>query len=195
MVEVGMNRLAGATKSAIVVPVSEAEVVVGPHRRVLDHTAAWPVPAHVTVLHPFVAPEGITGNVIDDVRACLAVIPAFTCAFSNVAWFGQDVVWLAPDPDTPFRKLTEVVWRQFPACPPYRGAHPNPTPHLTVGSTHLAGLADMRRAAIELEAQLPIHALIGRVHLIAGADAPGSWRTVAEFALPPTPSTNVAGDC
>ncbi|MFF3547484.1 2'-5' RNA ligase family protein [Streptomyces platensis] len=180
-----MEKLAGATKTAIILPIPEAEAVVGPYRRVLDHTASWPVPAHVTVLYPFVAPDRITENVIDDVQACLATIPAFTCMFSHVAWFGQDVMWLAPDPDAPFRALTEVVVRKFPECPPYRGAHLDPTPHLTVGSTHLADLAGMQRAATDLQAKLPIHARIDRVRLIAGADTPGSWRTVSEFALPP----------
>ncbi|MEU7385069.1 MULTISPECIES: 2'-5' RNA ligase family protein [unclassified Streptomyces] len=180
-----VDRLAGATRTAIIVPVSEAEVVVGPYRRVLDHTASWPVPAHVTVLYPFVAPDRITESVIDDVRACLVTVPTFTCMFSHVGWFGQDVVWLAPDPDASFRALTEVVVRRFPECLPYRGAHPDPTPHLTVGSTRLADLDGMQRAATDLRAKLPIHARIDCVRLIAGADTPGSWRTVSEFALPP----------
>lgn len=178
-----MDHLEGTTKTAIIAPIPEAEVVVGPYRHVLDHTAAWPVPAHVTVLYPFLTPERITQDVIDDARASLATIPSFTCTFSRVAWFGQDVVWLAPDPDAPFRALTEAVVRQFPECPPYQGAHPDPTPHLTVGSTHLADLPGMRWAATDLAAQLPIEARVHRVRLIAGNDAPGSWRTVSEFAL------------
>ncbi|MEU5955934.1 2'-5' RNA ligase family protein [Streptomyces sp. NPDC047525] len=162
----------------------EAEAVVGPFRDALDHTASWPVPAHLTVLYPFLTPERITKTVIDDVRACLAAVPAFACTFSRVAWFGQDVMWLAPDPDAPFRALTAAAVRRFPECPPYRGAHPDPTPHLTVGSTHLADLTGMRQAAGELEAMLPITARIDCVRLIAGNDAPGSWRTVGEFTLP-----------
>ncbi|MFF1715419.1 2'-5' RNA ligase family protein [Streptomyces sp. NPDC058268] len=189
MVEANLGKLADATKTAIVVPVAEVEAVVGPYRRVLDHTASWPVPAHVTVLHPFAAPARITDGMLEDVRTCLAEVPAFTCTFSKVAWFGQDVMWLAPEPDTPFRRLTDIVWRQFPEFPPYRGTHPEPTPHLTVGSTRLADLAGMQRAAGDLRAKLPIDARIDRVRLIAGTEAPGSWRNVAEFALPPTAAT------
>ncbi|WP_218138089.1 2'-5' RNA ligase family protein [Streptomyces sp. 2314.4] len=180
-----MSKPAGATRSAIIAPVSDAEAAVGPYRRVLDHTVSWPVPAHVTVLYPFVAPDRITQRVIDDVRACLLAVPAFTVTFSRVAWFGQDVMWLAPNPDAPFRRLTEVMWNHFPECPPYRGAHPDPTPHLTVGSSHLADTTTMRRASANLQAELPIHARIDRVHLIVGADTPGSWGTVSEFALLP----------
>jgi len=176
--------LTGATRTALIVAVPEAEPIVGPYRLVLDHTAAWGVPAHVTVLYPFVEPGRVTERVIDDVRACLAGAAAFTCSFSQVAWFGQDVVWLAPDPDGPFRALTELAGRQFPECLPYRGEHPDPTPHLTVGSAHLADLAGMQRAAAELTPKLPVSAHIDRVRLMAGPDEPGSWSTVAEFALP-----------
>ena len=32
-------------------------------------------------------------------------IEPFDCEFSRTEWFGEDVVWLAPDPDMPFREL------------------------------------------------------------------------------------------
>lgn len=183
-----------ATETAVIVPVPAAERVVGPHRRVLDHSALWGVPAHVTVLYPFLPPDRVTANTIDDLRACLAEVDAFECTFARVRWFEQDVVWLAPEPDGPFRALTEAVWRRFPDHPPYRGAHPDVVPHLTVGSTRLGDLAGLRRAAIDVlttvsddrsasSAKLPIRARVDQVHLIAGTDAPRSWRTVAEFAL------------
>jgi hypothetical protein len=178
-----MVELAEATETAIIVPVPAADSVVGPHRRVLDHSAAWGVPAHVTVLYPFLPPDRIRDAAIDEVRACLATVDAFECTFSKVEWFGQDVVWLAPDPDEPFRALTAAVWHQFPDHPPYRGAHADPVPHLTVGSMRLGDLAGMRRAAADVRSKLPIHALVDRVLLIAGTDAPDSWRTVVEFAL------------
>jgi 2'-5' RNA ligase len=168
-------------ESALIVPVPAAEPVVGRHRRVLDRAATLGVPAHVTVLYPFLPPDRISGQVLDDVRACLAAVSAFTCVFSTVEWFGQDVVWLAPEPAAPFRALTEAVWRQFPDHPPYRGAHADVVPHLTIGDR--GERADMRRAADDVRDRLPVHAHIDTVLLIAGSDAPGSWHPVAEFAL------------
>jgi hypothetical protein len=188
MAEATLGSLAGAARTALIVPVPGVEALVRPYRQALDHTAAWPVPAHITVLYPFVAPDRITAALLGVVSSCLAAVPAFTCTFSRVAWFRQDVVWLAPDPDAPFRSLTKIVARRFPECPPYRGAYPEPTPHLTVGSAHLADLAGLQRAAVELQPKLPVSARVDRVRLIAGAEgaqAPGSWRTVTEFALPP----------
>ncbi|ADJ45825.1 hypothetical protein AMES_4001 [Amycolatopsis mediterranei S699] len=178
-----VDNLAGTTETAVIVPVPAADAVVGPYRQASDHSAVWGVPAHVTVLYPFLAPERITAAVIDELDEVLARTGSFECVFSRVAWFGRDVVWLAPDPAGPFRALTERVWRRFPECPPYGGAQPEVVPHLTIGSTRRAGTAALERAAAEVGAMLPIAAGIDRVRLIAGSSSPGSWRTVAEFAV------------
>jgi hypothetical protein len=171
------------SRTALLVPVPEAEQVVGQHRRALDHTAAWGIPAHVTVLYPFVPPDEIAPAVVAKVQAALDGIPDFTCTFSQVRWFGEQVVWLAPDNDQPFRDLTRTVYDRFPEHPPYRGAILDPVPHLTIGDTHLADLITMRHAADAIQAELPITAKINRVTLMAGTDKPRSWRTLSQFQL------------
>ena len=171
------------TETALIVPVLAAQAVVGGYRAKLDHSAAWGVPAHVTVLYPFVPPDDVTDAVVARVRACVTTVPAFSCAFAELAWFGADVVWLAPDPAAPFRALTERVMREFPDCLPYGGEHPDPVPHLTVGSTRAADLDALRRAAAAVASRLPVHATIDRVQLLAGSDRPGGWHCVAEFPL------------
>lgn len=172
------------TATAIVVPVPAAEPVIGAHRRVLDHTEVWGVPAHVTVLYPFVPPHALTADTIEVVRDCLRTVEAFDCVFSEVRWFDEHAVWLAPDPDEPFRDLTMAVWRRFPDHPPYRGAHPDVVPHLTMGTDRRGDLAGMRWAEQQVREHLPVHARVDRVVLLAGSDAPNSWRQVAEVALP-----------
>ncbi|WP_410590197.1 2'-5' RNA ligase family protein [Amycolatopsis sp. lyj-23] len=176
-----MENLAGATETAVIVPVPAAEPVVGRHRRELDRSAVWGVPAHVTVVYPFLPPDRITPAVVADLGDVLT--GAFECVFPRVAWFGREVVWLAPEPAGPFRALTRRVWRKFPECPPYGGAHPEIVPHLTIGSTRRADEAALSRAAADVTAELPIRASIDRVRLIAGNTSPDSWRTVAGFAL------------
>jgi 2'-5' RNA ligase superfamily protein len=143
-------------------------------------------PAHVTVVYPFLPPDRITEAVVDGLREVLTRVDAFECVFSQVAWFGQEVVWLDPDPAEPFRALTESVWRRFPECPPYGGAHPEVIPHLTVGSTRLGDLSALRRAALDVQAKLPVRGEIDQVRLIAGNADTGSWRTVVEFPLAST---------
>ena len=54
----------GATESAVLALIPAAESVVGPYRMRLDPTARAGVPAHVTVLYPFVPPSSITDDTV-----------------------------------------------------------------------------------------------------------------------------------
>jgi hypothetical protein len=103
-----------AAQSAVLVPVPEAERAVGGHRHRLDRAAARGVPAHVTVLYPFVPPSAITATVIAGLAGAVGSVSAFECEFAATAWFGEEVVWLAPRPDEPFRALTRAVSAAFP---------------------------------------------------------------------------------
>ena len=85
-------------QSAVLVPVSEAELVVGHRRDRLDRAAVRGVPAHVTVLYPFVPPSAITAAVIARLADAVGSVSAFGCEFATTAWFGDDVLWLAPQP-------------------------------------------------------------------------------------------------
>ena len=166
-------------QSAVLVPFPGLEPLVGAHRRHLDRAAGWGVPPHVTVLYPFVQPP-VGADSLDRLAGALADVPPFECEFARIEWFGNEVVWLAPDPDRPFRDMTAAVGAAFPDHPPYGGQFDDPIPHLTVG--HL-DLAAMREAEAALAPKLPVRALVDRVWVMEGADAPNSWRTVAEISL------------
>jgi len=87
--------------------------------------------------------------------------------FARCEWFGQDVLWLAPEPDDPFRELIDAVWRSFPQHPPYGGAPGAPIPHLTVGERKLGTVRALRGAATAVSAVLPVRARVDRALLIA----------------------------
>lgn len=167
------------TESAVLVPFPALEPLVGRYRRRLDRAAGWGVPPHVTVLYPFVPPP-VDARTLERLAHALADVAAFEAVFARVEWFGDDVVWLAPEPDRPFRDMTAAVWRAFPEHPPYGGQWDDPIPHLTVGHTDLAA---MRAAAAEIAPELPVTAPVDSVHVLEGTDAPDSWRTVAELSL------------
>jgi 2'-5' RNA ligase len=167
--------------SAVVVPVPEAEPLVAGLRSELDVHAAAGVPAHVTVLFPFVPPTDIDDALVTALREVVGRIPAISLTFSRVAWFDDRVVWLAPEPAAPFVALTHAVQERFGLLP-YGGEHGTEVvPHLTVA--HDAPPARLREAARELEAGLPVHAEIGAAALMVGSRAPDSWRTVADLPL------------
>ncbi|MDG4826042.1 2'-5' RNA ligase family protein [Asanoa sp. WMMD1127] len=170
-----------AIETALIVPVPEAEEVVGEHRARFDTAARWGVPAHVTVLYPFVAPDEVTDDVLAAVAETVAAHPRFDVEFARVSWFGDHVAWLAPRPDQPFRALTAALWERFPQHPPYRGEFDDVVPHLTIG--HDVPVDDLRAAADAVSASLPLRARAREVWLMVGAPEPDAWRTAARFTL------------
>jgi len=174
---------ARSMESAILVPVPEAEPVVGGLRDRLDRAALWGVPAHVTVLFPFAAPDAITGAVIEMAAAAVASVRAFECEFARVCWFGEDVVWLAPEPAEPFRALTNIVYAAFPQFPPFGGVYADVVPHLTVGDRPGGGSAALRAAEAEVTPALPVRTQVRHAWLMTGTQALASWRVVAELPL------------
>ena len=172
----------GATRSAVLALVPEAEPVVGELRAALDPTASAGVPAHVTVLYPFAPPSEITDATVAALRDAVSDVPSFRFRLDDVGWFGTEYVWLAPNPSEPFDELTARVARAFPDHPPYGGEH-EPHPHLTVGYRRHASEAALRDAADRVSRHLPVEARIDRLHLLAGSHEPLSWRTITELPL------------
>lgn len=170
-----------ATETALIVPIPEAEEAVGRLRATLDSSAAWGVPAHVTVLYPFLPPDKINDEVFAAVRDVIGAVPRFAITLAHTAWFGDTAVWLAPQPDRPFRDLTAAVWQRFPQAPPYAGAHAEVIPHLTIG--HDAAPHVLSDAAQVVSRHLPITATIAFVRLIAGTPDRSPWHTLCEFPL------------
>lgn len=105
----------------MIVPVPETEPAVESFRAELDRAATWGIPAHVTVLYPFLPPDRIGSRELRRLSEAVRMVPCFDVAFGRVEWFGRDVVWLAPEPGDGFRALTAAVWSAFPDCPPYSG--------------------------------------------------------------------------
>ena len=170
-------------ESAVIVAVPEAEDAVSRWRNRLDSAAGRGVPAHVTVLYPFLPPAEIDGAALETLAEVVAGVSTFDCALARVRWFGSTVLWLDPDPAEPFRELTTRVWRRFPQCSPYGGQHAELIPHLTVGDDGPS--ADMQAAERSVYAALPIHARVTHARLIRGSTEANSWQTMREFPLAP----------
>jgi 2'-5' RNA ligase len=141
-------------------------------RRRWDPSAGAGVPAHVTILYPFL-PAGRLG--LED-RATLAMIAAsidpFEARFRRVGRF-PNVVYVAPEPSEPFVRLTEAVVTRYPDFPPFGGAFAEVIPHLTVAQSDAGPLDEIARQA---EATLPFeHRVSGLEMIVEGSD--GRWRT------------------
>jgi 2'-5' RNA ligase len=175
--------LSGLRESAILVPVPEVEPVVRHLRARLDRSANRGVPAHVTVLYPFVPPEQITAAIIAKAAAAVASVPGFDCRFAGTDWFDDEVLWLAPDPVGPFRALAAAVHAAFPRYPPFGGAFADVIPHLTIGDRPEGGPGVLRAAEAEVLPTLPVHTQVSHAWLMTGTQARDSWQLRATFAL------------
>ena len=109
-----MANAATPTETAVIIPIDAAEPAVADHRRQLDVAASWGVPAHVSVLYPFVHPSAVDADVISRLASALNSVPAFDCTFARCDGFGEEVLWLAPEPDGPLRELTSAVRARVP---------------------------------------------------------------------------------
>jgi 2'-5' RNA ligase len=98
-----------------------------------DPVAGAGVPAHVTILFPFLSSAALTPAVRRTLAGIAAGVAPFDVRFSRVERF-PDVVWLAPEPHEPFRELTARTAAAFPEHPPYEGLYDVVVPHLTMGT-------------------------------------------------------------
>lgn len=158
--------------------VPEAEPLVADWRARHDWSAQHGVPAHITLLFPFVPVEYVDEAFLAELSRLFADEAAFPFALPRVARF-PEVAWLAPEPDEPFRALTALIYERYPDYPPYEGIHDEVIPHLTVAEGDLA-LQDEVESA--LTPRLPIEARAAEVTLIVEDDA-GFWRARERFPL------------
>lgn len=166
-------------ESALLVPVPAAEPLVHAHRLTYDPVAAAGIPAHVTILYPFVPPAELTTDVDDAVRGALAGFDAFDFTLTRVRRFDDGVLYLAPEPSGAFIELTTAITRRWPQHPPYGGAFDPIVPHLTVA---LAEGAPVDALVPELHAGLPITTRAEEVCLMVGREE-GIWEVRERFPL------------
>lgn len=168
-------------QTGFIVRVPQAEARVADLRERFDASAALGVPAHITLLFPFMAPEAIDGMVLQGIRNALAGACAFDFVLASAARFPA-TAWLAPEPAAPFIDLTERLVRRFPACPPFGGEFEAVIPHLTVANGDAAP-AELAHAELVRgpAAHGAIHGRCEAVVLLENVS--GRWRELHAFAL------------
>ncbi|MFT4084939.1 MAG: 2'-5' RNA ligase family protein [Nocardioides sp.] len=170
-------------EAALIVPCPEAEAAVGEHRRRLDRAAAVGVPAHLTVLYPFMTDLDDTDH--QRLATLFGSFEPFDVRGDRTGWFGDDVLFVAPADPGPVTALTGACQELFPECPIYGGAFTEVVPHLTVG--HGQPLPALRAAERAVSSRLPFSQRVSHVELWTGpalATAPdGSWRCLRAYRL------------
>jgi 2'-5' RNA ligase len=172
-------------ESAFIIRVPEAEPYVARLRAQFDPSAVLGVPAHITVLYPFMSPERISEKVVARARSLAAETAPFSFRLVAIKRF-PGVVYLAPEPAASLVSLLQAVSRAFPEYPPYEGRHPSTIPHLTVARTD-----ESQHAAIEAELRsclpLPRGIVATCEQLVLIENSSGRWSQMHSFSFRQTP--------
>ena len=160
-----------------------AVVIIAPHRvqafavplmRQYCFESMLRVPAHITVLFPFVPLDDLD-DACWTLRDICAELPPFDVTLDGYGHF-PTTVYLKPRDPEPIKASFHAIHAQFPNYLPYRGAFSSDdiTPHMTVGE--FRSEADRERAI--LPTYEPITFAVRRFHLIVGVERePIPWIT------------------
>jgi 2'-5' RNA ligase len=171
-------------ETAILLCVPEAERLVHEWRLKGDPSAAHGVPAHVTLLYPFLPTAAVDEGVLGELGWFFGGIDAFSVQFTRVRhWEDSGVVWIEPASDT-LVELTRSLARRWPECPPYSGEIrvDELVPHLTIVQTDDRALR--QSAANAVSPGLPFRTVVSSAALWQ-KDADGEWSERASFPLGP----------
>jgi len=171
-----------ATALALLTPA--ADPLVDPWRRRFDPSRPQGVPAHITVLYPFVDPAQVDGALLARLRALFAASPAFDFSLGPPARLAH-LSYLPPSPADPFAELTRLIVGAWPQHLPYRGKYGSTLhPHLSIGYSD-----DGQRPSLEeheelvrgLGGELPLRTRAEEVVMLIRED--DRWREGTRFAL------------
>ncbi|MDO8484342.1 MAG: 2'-5' RNA ligase family protein [Candidatus Limnocylindrales bacterium] len=143
---------------------------LGRARRRHDVAAASGVPAHVTLLFPFLPVAQLEPHVRWELAEIAGGIAPFEVRFADVGRF-PGVVYLRPEPAAPFARLTASIVAQFPDYPPYGGAYLEVVPHLTLAES---GEAPLDAIAVAAKRSLPFTRHVSAIDLLT-EDGAGRW--------------------
>lgn len=163
-----------ALRTGVIVPVPAAAAAVdGWRERTCNGRPSCGVPAHITLLYPFVPAAELTDATVAAVAEIIRAVPGFDLAL--VATTRLDgALCLVPEPADPFVRLTEAIVRRFPQYPPYEGAYDRIVPHLTVAQ---GGDQVLREADRDVSARLPIITRVSETALLEEVEPEGGrWR-------------------
>jgi 2'-5' RNA ligase len=163
--------------SALHVAIPSADPIVAADRLRWD-SAGVAVPAHVTILFPFLHPDGLDADADAALREVVAGVEPFQVRFARIGRF-PTVTWLEPEPSGPFARLTDAVVARWPDHPPYEGEHAEVVHHLTVADG--APPEVHARLARELTPMLPIVDHVSEVTLSVRRS--GRWSVEQSYRL------------
>lgn len=149
----------------LIVPPREVQVFSFPLREKYDNKAFnQNVPAHLTLLYPFVSPENVEEAIAKLSNVCESLKP-FELTLDRYGSF-PDAVFLEPSDPEPVRELHRHLADAFPEFPVYNGEHgPDLHPHLTLARFEKPEQAE----EVTLPAVPSFTFMVDKIHLYLGS--------------------------
>jgi 2'-5' RNA ligase len=167
-------------ESVVLVPALGAGQVVTDLRLRYDPSARAGVPPHVTLMFPFVPPPDLSDPIIDALQSVMGRAEAFDFTLTRVSQFEQGVVYLVPEPASPFVALTQQIGRAFGLLPFGGEFGEDPVAHLTVAVDPSA--SNREQVVEQVGGELPIALRAEEAWLMVGSHASG-WDVVRRMRL------------
>lgn len=158
--------------------IPEAEPAVRAWRDRWDLSARAGVPAHVTVLFPFIDESRVDSGALAAVGEVIGRHRSFEARFEHCGRL-PGILYLVPEPDIPFRRLTEAIVDRWPETPPFGGQFDEVVPHLTIAQGQ--DDAVLEEAEADLRSRLPVTARVSSVDLMVHDGS--RWQQRASFVL------------
>jgi 2'-5' RNA ligase superfamily protein len=169
--------MAASARTTIVALVAEAEELVASWRIRLDPWAPLGVPAHITLLAPFLPVEAIDDAVVDRVRSIWTRRKALQLVLVRVAQI-PGAIALLPGETTPLEDVTADLLAEWPELGSQVRSGSDRPYHLTIACRDdRALLAELLE---ELAPKLPLRADLRSLVLLAASEA-GEVRTLARI--------------
>lgn len=152
----------------------EAEAVASSWRRQFATDATEGMWAHLTLIYPFRDSSQVDAGTWREIVHVLRPFRSFAFRLTRTAYFHGEppVLYLVPEPSSPFVRMTETLAAAFPDTPPYGGAFDEVVPHVSVADRDdLELLAEIE---MDLKRRLPIAATAREVQLVF--HQPEGWR-------------------
>ena len=163
-------------RSALVVPMPDLGPALSAVRRGHDPSARRGMPAHVTLLFPFLPVEDLDAGVEDALARVVGSRPAFPFRLAGVGRFPA-VLYLAPEPAAPFVDLVQALVAEWPLYPPYGGRFRDVVPHVTLAQGRVPD-----RLVRLVERELPVLGRASHVDLMV-EDRRRRWHLRRSFDL------------
>ncbi len=167
-------------ETGLIIPVPEFEDFVCSWRKEVNAVPPLGVPAHISLLYPFLTPDRVATH-RDDIGEFFEKIDSFDFTLTRVGWFERRVVFLCPDPADAFLDITGQLMARWTQCLPYGGRHKEIVPHLTLGIE--GSDEDMDRLANAAKDLLPVRCRAEEVWLMQGTSKPPQWRVEDKYSL------------